>query len=119
MPLHEYFLNNFPMLFELIGLLIILFISAHISRRVKTYTRLAVLLLLTSILVTAFEGWTQTFERLSLWRPILTAFKYSLYPLILIDLILLATHSCVLAWRIPGTAEPGGLPSMGVAQSQT
>ena len=22
-------------------------------------------------------------------------------------------------WRIPGTAEPGGLPSMGVAQSQT
>ena len=24
-----------------------------------------------------------------------------------------------LAWRIPGTAEPGGLPSMGVAQSQT
>ena len=25
----------------------------------------------------------------------------------------MATHSCVLAWRIPGTAEPGGLPSMG------
>ena len=24
-----------------------------------------------------------------------------------------ATHSSVLAWRIPGTAEPGGLPSMG------
>ena len=22
------------------------------------------------------------------------------------------THSSVLAWRIPGTAEPGGLPSM-------
>ena len=25
----------------------------------------------------------------------------------------IATHSSVLAWRIPGTAEPGGLPSMG------
>ena len=25
----------------------------------------------------------------------------------------LATHSSVLAWRIPGTAEPGGLPSVG------
>ena len=25
----------------------------------------------------------------------------------------MATHSNVLAWRIPGTAEPGGLPSMG------
>ena len=29
------------------------------------------------------------------------------------------THSSVLAWRIPGTGEPGGLPSMGVAQSRT
>ena len=25
----------------------------------------------------------------------------------------MATHSSVLAWRIPGAAEPGGLPSMG------
>ena len=25
----------------------------------------------------------------------------------------MATHSSVLAWRIPGTMEPGGLPSMG------
>ena len=31
----------------------------------------------------------------------------------------MATHSSVLAWRIPGTGEPGGLPSNGVAQSQT
>ena len=26
----------------------------------------------------------------------------------------MATHSSVLAWRIPGTAEPGGLPSVGL-----
>ena len=25
----------------------------------------------------------------------------------------MATHSSVLAWRIPGTGEPGRLPSMG------
>ena len=25
----------------------------------------------------------------------------------------MATHSSVLAWRIPGTREPGGLPSTG------
>ena len=25
----------------------------------------------------------------------------------------MATHSSVLAWRIPGTGQPGGLPSMG------
>ena len=26
----------------------------------------------------------------------------------------MATHSSILAWRIPGTAEPGGLLSMGL-----
>ena len=25
----------------------------------------------------------------------------------------MATHSGVLTWRVPGTGEPGGLPSMG------
>ena len=25
----------------------------------------------------------------------------------------MAAHSSVLAWRIPGMGEPGGLPSMG------
>ena len=30
----------------------------------------------------------------------------------------MATHSSVLAWRIPGTAKPGGLRSMG-SQSRT
>ena len=32
----------------------------------------------------------------------------------------MATHSSVLAWRISGTGEPGGLPDVyGVAQSRT
>jgi len=31
----------------------------------------------------------------------------------------MATHSSVLAWRIPGTGEPDWLPSMGVAKSRT
>ena len=26
----------------------------------------------------------------------------------------MATHSSVLAWRIPGMGEPGGLPSLGL-----
>jgi len=29
----------------------------------------------------------------------------------------MATHSNVLAWRIPGAGEPGGLPSMGGTES--
>ena len=31
----------------------------------------------------------------------------------------MATHSSVLAWRIPGTEEPGGLHSPWVAKSRT
>ena len=32
----------------------------------------------------------------------------------------MATHSSILAWRIPGTEEPGGLPAVyGVAKSRT
>ena len=31
----------------------------------------------------------------------------------------MATHSCILAWRIPWTEEPGGLQSMGLKESDT
>ena len=30
----------------------------------------------------------------------------------------MATHSRILAWRIPGTEEPGGLQSMGCKESK-
>ena len=31
----------------------------------------------------------------------------------------MATHSSILAWRIPWTEEPGGLQSMGLQKSRT
>ena len=31
----------------------------------------------------------------------------------------MTTHSSVLAWRIPGTVEPDGLPSMGRTELDT
>ena len=31
----------------------------------------------------------------------------------------ISTHSNVLAWRIPGTVEPGGLPSVGCTELDT
>ena len=37
----------------------------------------------------------------------------NLPDLLLIPEKAMAAHSSVLAWRIPGTAEPGGLPSVG------
>ena len=37
----------------------------------------------------------------------------NLCPIALYEEKAMAPHSSVLAWRIPGTAEPGGLASMG------
>ena len=93
MNIGNYFLNNFVMLFELVGLLIILFISAHVTRRIKVFTRTAVFLIFASILITSFENWTQTFDTLSPWRIILTAAKYTVYPLIIIDIIFLVVQN--------------------------
>ena len=31
----------------------------------------------------------------------------------------MATHSSILAWRIPWTEEPGGLQSLGLQESDT
>ena len=31
----------------------------------------------------------------------------------------MATHSSIIAWRIPWTEEPGGLQSMGLQESDT
>ena len=31
----------------------------------------------------------------------------------------MATHSSILAWRIPGIGEPGGLPSMGLGCTES
>ena len=39
--------------------------------------------------------------------------KYKLEMILIMLEKELATHSSILAWRIPGTEEPGGLPSMG------
>ena len=45
---------------------------------------------------------------------VFSLYLYTHYlPKILSLSLKMATHSSVLAWRIPGTAEPGGLPSMG------
>ena len=41
-----------------------------------------------------------------LLKPVLENFEHHFAEM--------ATHSSTLAWRIPGMAEPGGLPSMGL-----
>ena len=57
-------------------------------------------------------AWWATVHRVSKSRTQLRDFTFTFYFHALEKEM--ATHSSVLAWRIPGTGEPGGLPSMGL-----
>ena len=76
--------ENYVMIYELVGLLIMLGIGVHLSDRVKKLTLIVVILLGLEIFLFYLEKWTQSFERLSLLRPMLTACLYSIYPIILL-----------------------------------
>ena len=54
--------------------------------------------------------WTQMSCRYMVWQYMSTVLQCRLAGLCAVEV---ATHSGILAWRIPGTEEPGGLPSMG------
>lgn len=86
MDIKGIFLDNYVMLYELIGLLVIMGVSAHLSDRMKRLTVIVVVLLILEAVVFRLEQWTQTFETLSIARPLLTAFLYSLYPAILMTI---------------------------------
>ena len=82
----EYLLNNFDLLYVLVGIIILSILSVHIPKQMKTYTFIAIALLFVETVVFHLERWSQTFETLSLLRPMMTASLYSLYPLIMIVL---------------------------------
>ena len=60
-----------------------------------------------NILSIRFSNFLQYTEYMDLWGHLLT-FQFQALEREM------ATHSSILAWRIPGTEEPGGLPSMGL-----
>ncbi len=90
-----YFTDNFVMIFELVGLLIMLAISVHVPGRIKLLTRVIVALLFAESLAFYLEKWTQGFETLSILRPLLTSVVYSLYPVILLVLLQVTTKGRV------------------------
>ena len=84
MVIINYILNNYVMIFELIGLLIMLRISAHISERMKRLTIAVIVLLLAEALLTKIGEYAGKSDALSLFSAILIALIYSIYPIILI-----------------------------------
>ncbi|MBR2282320.1 MAG: GGDEF domain-containing protein [Spirochaetales bacterium] len=85
----EYIRDNYVMLYELVGLVIILRISISLSARMKRLSVWIIALIVVESVVFKLETFTQTFAKLSPARPLLTALLYSLYPVILMLLILL------------------------------
>lgn len=75
------------MIYELIGIAILLFVSAHITREIKYRTGCVISMLLLETILFSIEKWTQTFTTLSIFRPLLTATIYSIYPVILIVML--------------------------------
>ena len=56
-------------------------------------------------------AWKAAVHRVAEGRTRLSDFTFTFHFQALEKAV--ATHSSVLAWRIPGTGEAGGLPSMG------
>ena len=77
-------LSNYVMIFELLGLLLVLRISAHISPRMKRLTIAVILLLLLETMLFRIEEWLATFETYTIARPMITAVIYTIYPIILL-----------------------------------
>ena len=90
--------SNYVALFEFVGILVMLGISAHVPPRMKRLTFVGILLLFIELVVYTVELWTQDFATLNLARPLLTATKYSIYPYILFVMTMITVKS-QLSWK--------------------
>ena len=57
------------------------------------------------------RAWWAAVHRVAKSRTRMSDFTFTFHSVALEEKMV--THTSVLAWRIPGTGEPGGLPSMG------
>ncbi|MBO4604333.1 MAG: hypothetical protein J5657_03420, partial [Clostridiales bacterium] len=89
MTVNKFLSDNFVMIYELGGLVILLLVGAHISAKMKRRTFIAVLMLFVELFCYVAERWTQTFPSYSVLRPLLTATLYSIYPAIIIVMMLI------------------------------
>ncbi len=80
----DYFLNNYVMIFELVGLLILLEIGVHITDQISRMTLAVVILLFFESLFYHLDEWLKTLEYLHPYRPVLNGCMFTIYPLILL-----------------------------------
>ena len=83
----QYILENYVMLFELGGLLMVVSLSVHISEKMKKETRLIVAMVFFESISFHLERLAQGLPTYTFWRPFLTSCIYTIHPLILICLM--------------------------------
>ena len=98
MTINEFLGDNFVMIYELGGLVILLLVGAHISAIIKRRTIIAVFLLFIELFCYVTERWTQNFPTYSVLRPLLTATLYSIYPMIIIVIMFITSDSMKKKW---------------------
>ncbi len=87
MTFKEFFGRNYVMIYELIGLLITIHISAHLPRKTKNMARVTIVLLLFTMLLHTAEEIIQEIPNSMVGRYILTCAKYTTYPVIMMCII--------------------------------
>ena len=81
------FANHFIMLAELVGLWSMLDMGVHIKRKTVRTMKSIILLIGLEAILWSVEKWTQSFDTLSIARPLLTSTIYLLYPIIMLVVI--------------------------------
>ena len=98
MTINEFLGDNYVMIYELGGLVILLLVGAHISAKMKRRTIIAVFLLFIELFCYVTERWTQSFSTYSVLRPLLTATLYSIYPMIIIVIMFITSDNMKKKW---------------------
>ena len=91
MTVLDFITSKYVMLMMLLGLLLLLRVSIHVSGRMAGFTRAALLLILLSSVLIYLELFTQQRDTLSVWRPILTSCVYTLQPVIIMMILWITT----------------------------
>ena len=96
MVILDYITNNYILIIELIGLLLLLSISVYVQKRTIRFTRIAVILIFLSSLLITVESKISyidgTWGIVNIWRPLLTTAVYILQPLIIIIIMQITTQ---------------------------
>ena len=87
MDIKDFLLGNYETLFDLIGLIVTLLISVHISKKVKRLVLLTDIFIIIAGLIYYFERYLSSFESRTGIRVFLSSIQYVMYPLIQLFLI--------------------------------